>query len=81
MIEGSEFESQQGQEFFLLHVVQPALGPTQPPIQRVPGELSPGVKRLGPEGDHSLLTSAEFKKMWIYTSTPPCAFMAQRLIS
>jgi hypothetical protein len=54
---------------------RPALGPTQPPIQRVPGSLSPGVKRPECEVDHSP-TSAEAKKMWIYTSTPPYAFMA-----
>jgi hypothetical protein len=40
------------------------------------GALSPGVKRAGREADHSPPTSAEFKKMWIYTSTPPYAFMA-----
>jgi hypothetical protein len=28
---------------------RPALGPTQPPIQWVPGALSTGVKRLGRE--------------------------------
>jgi hypothetical protein len=28
------------------------LGPTQPPIQWVPGALSPGVKWQGPEADH-----------------------------
>jgi hypothetical protein len=49
---------------------RPALGFTQPPIQQVPGALSPGVKRLGREADHSLSTSAEVKKMWIYTFTP-----------
>jgi hypothetical protein len=32
---------------------RPALGPTQPPIQWVPGALSPGVKRPGREADHS----------------------------
>jgi hypothetical protein len=37
---------------------RPALGPTQPPIQWVPGFLSPGVKRTGREADHSLPTSA-----------------------
>jgi hypothetical protein len=55
---------------------RPALGPTQPPIQWVPWTLSPGVKRPGHEADHSPPTSAEVKKMWIYTSTPPYAFMA-----
>jgi hypothetical protein len=48
---------------------RPALGPTQPPIQWVWGALSPGVKRQRREADHSHLTSAEVKKMWIYTST------------
>jgi hypothetical protein len=51
-------------------------GPTQPPIQWVPGALSPGAKRQGREADHSPPTSAEVKKMWIYTITPPYAFMA-----
>jgi hypothetical protein len=40
------------------------------------GALSPGVKRPGREADHSPPASAEVKKMWIYTSTPPYAFMA-----
>jgi hypothetical protein len=53
-----------------------ALRSTQPPIQRVPGALSPGVKRPGREVDHSPPTSAELKKMWIYTTTPPYVFMA-----
>jgi hypothetical protein len=47
------------------------LGPTQPPIQWVPGALSPGR-----EADHSPPSSAEVKETWIYTSTPPYAFMA-----
>jgi hypothetical protein len=38
------------------------------------GDLSPEVKRPGLEADHSPPTSAEVKKMWIYTSTPPYAF-------
>jgi hypothetical protein len=33
------------------------------------GLLYPGVKRPGREVDHSPPTSAEVKKMWIYTST------------
>jgi hypothetical protein len=55
---------------------RPVLGPTQPPIQWVPGALSPGVKRQGREADHSPLTNAEVNKTWIYTSTPPYTFMA-----
>jgi hypothetical protein len=45
-------------------------------IQWVSGALSPGVKRLGREADHSPPGSAEVKKMWIYTFTLPYAFMA-----
>jgi hypothetical protein len=40
------------------------------------GTFSPGVKRPGREVDHSPPASSEVKKMWIYTSTPPYAFMA-----
>jgi hypothetical protein len=36
----------------------------------------PGIKRQGCEADHSPPASAEVKKTWIYTSTPPHAFMA-----
>jgi hypothetical protein len=46
----------------------PALGSTEPSIQRVSGALSPGVKRPVREADHSPPTSAEVKKMWIYTA-------------
>jgi hypothetical protein len=53
-----------------------ALGSTQPPIHWVPVTLSPGVKRPGRETDHSPPTSAEVKKMWIYTFAPPYAFIA-----
>jgi hypothetical protein len=41
---------------------RPALGPTQSPIQWVPGALSPGVKRPGREADHSPPTSVGVKK-------------------
>jgi hypothetical protein len=54
----------------------PVLGPTQPPIQWVRGVVFPRVKRPGRETGHSPRTSAEVKKTWIYTSTPPYAFMA-----
>jgi hypothetical protein len=47
-----------------------ALGPTQPPIQWVPGALSMGVKWSGREADHSPPSSAEVKSVWSYVSTP-----------
>jgi hypothetical protein len=59
---------------------RPTLGPTRLSIQWAPGALSPGVKRPGCEAGHSPPSSAEVKKMWIYTSTPPYVFMAQCLI-
>jgi hypothetical protein len=55
---------------------RPALGPTQPPVQWILGALSAGAKLPRREADHSLPTSAEVKKIWIYTSTPPYSFMA-----
>jgi hypothetical protein len=35
----------------------------------------PGVKQQGREADHSPPAGAEVKKLWIYKSTPPYAFM------
>jgi hypothetical protein len=48
--------------FIFTTVSRPVLGPTQPPIQWVPGSLSLGVKRLGREADHSPPSSAEVKE-------------------
>jgi hypothetical protein len=42
---------------------RPTLGPTQPPIQRVPGVLSPGIKRHGLEAGYSPPASVEIKKI------------------
>jgi hypothetical protein len=58
-----------------LHIVQIALGSTQPPIQWERGALSPGVKRQGRETDHSPPTSTEVKKAWTYICTPPFALL------
>jgi hypothetical protein len=60
-----EFNSWQGMGFLLLTTMSRlALGPTQPPIQWVPGALSMGVKQPGHKADHSPLSSAEVKNVW-----------------
>jgi hypothetical protein len=53
---------------------RPVLGFIQPPIQWILGVISPVVKQPVHEGDHSPPASAEVKKMWIYTFTPPYTF-------
>jgi hypothetical protein len=66
------FHSRQGLGIFLFTTASTtALGPTQPPIQWVPGALSLRLKRPGSEADHSPPSSAEVKNAWSYTSTPP----------
>jgi hypothetical protein len=49
---------------------RPALEPIQIPIQWTLGAFSPEVMWPEHEADHSPATSAEVKKMRIYTSTP-----------
>jgi hypothetical protein len=79
--EGSEFETRYGQEFSLLHVVQTGSGVHPTSYRMGTAVLSPGVKRPGRESGQSPPASAEAKKMWIYTTTPPYALMAQCLVS
>jgi hypothetical protein len=51
-----------GQEIFLYSTAStPALGPTESPIQWVPGALSPEIKQPGSEADLSSPSSAEVK--------------------
>jgi hypothetical protein len=61
-------------------VSKTALGPTQPPIQCVPGALSLEVKRPGRKADHSPASSADVKNAWSYTSIPQYVFMAWCLV-
>jgi hypothetical protein len=56
------FDSRQCKIFLFSTASRLALRLTQPPIRWVPGALSPGVKRKGPEADHSPQSSAEVKK-------------------
>jgi hypothetical protein len=53
-----------GARNFSHHRVQ--MGPTQPPIQWVPGALSLGLKRPGREVNHAPPSSAEVKNPWSY---------------
>jgi hypothetical protein len=61
LVSASGFDPRRGQRIFpLASVSRPALGPTQHPVQWVPGVLSPGVKtRPGRDVDHSPPSSAE----------------------
>jgi hypothetical protein len=53
---------------------------TQSPIQWVPGDLSPGVKRPGRVADQSFPSSSEVKNTWSYTSATTYVFMAWCLV-
>jgi hypothetical protein len=46
---------------------------SRPPLR---SSQPPGIKRLECEAYHSPPTTAKAKKMWVYTSTPPYAFVA-----
>jgi hypothetical protein len=50
--------------FLFITASRTVLGPTQSPIQRVPGALSLGVKQPRREADHSPPSSAEVKE-WV----------------
>jgi hypothetical protein len=60
----------------VLHNVQTGSGVHPTFYKMGTGRSFPGVNRQGREVDHSPPTSAEVKKMWIYTSTPLYIFMA-----
>jgi hypothetical protein len=49
--------------FIFITASRPALRPTQPPIQWVPGDVSLGVMQSGCESDHSPPSSAEVKNV------------------
>jgi hypothetical protein len=62
-------------QYHIFHVVHTGsvVHPTSYPMGT--GGSFPGVKRQGRETDHSPPVTAEVKKIWIYTSTLPYAFM------
>jgi len=70
-LDDREFESWHGLGILLFTTAsRPVLGPTQPPIRRVPWPLSLEVKGPGREAGHSPPSSAEVKNAWNYTFTP-----------
>jgi hypothetical protein len=66
------FDSRRGLGIFLFTTAsRTALGPTQPPLQWLPGALCLGVKRPGRETDHSPPSSAEVKEcVKLYLHSP-----------
>jgi hypothetical protein len=62
--------------FLFSKISRPIPRPYQPPIQWVPGSLSPWAKWTESEAHHSPPNSAEVKKTWVYTPTLPYAFVA-----
>jgi hypothetical protein len=72
MIRVLGFDSQQGLGIFLFTTASRlTLGPTQSPIQWVPGALSLGVKWLGVKLTTQPHLVLRLKNEWSYTSTSP----------
>jgi hypothetical protein len=69
------FDPRQGQRIFpLASVSRPALGPTQPPVQWVPGGPFPGGKARPLTTHPHLVPRSSMSRN--YTSSPLSAFMA-----
>jgi len=69
------FNSWQGQDILLFSKMsRTGLGPSQPPIQLVPGVLSQAVKQLGHNVPHPHLTPKS-RKRGVVTLFPLEAFM------
>jgi hypothetical protein len=65
-----QFLAEVGSFFLTTILAKLALRLSQPPIQWVPGTLSPAVKLPDHEADGSLPSSAKVKNATRYTSTP-----------
>jgi hypothetical protein len=63
--------------FFLFTTVSlPPVRSSQPPIHRVPGSLSPGLKQPGRESGNSRPSSADVRNPCSNVSPPLCVLMA-----
>jgi hypothetical protein len=62
-----------GKRFVLCHLSRPALGPTQLPVQRIPGVLSPGVKygRGVTLTTHYLVPKLRMSRSYTFSAPPP----------
>jgi hypothetical protein len=82
VIEEFGFGSRHGQEIIIFSIAtRPALGPTKPHIQWVPGPLFPEAKEKGRDAHQSTTSSAQFKNTYSYTFTPPYVLMQSSLIN
>lgn len=81
---GPGFDSRQRKNIFIFWKASRSdLAVIRPPIHCVPegggGAVSAGVKEPGPEADHALPSSSEFKNEWSYISSPlTCLHDVQR---
>ena len=73
-LDGSGIEYRWGRDF--PHASRSALGPSQPPIQWVPG-LLPGGKAAGAGVDHPPHPKPRLKKEYSYTFTPPVRLISR----
>jgi hypothetical protein len=72
MVKGRNSSPGEGKLFLLFMPSRQIVGSTQLPIQWISGALSPSVKQLGREADHSPSNSAEEKYMDLYIPSPNC---------
>jgi hypothetical protein len=78
----SEFDSRKRQEISLYSTASsPALHPTQPPVQWVPGALSLGLNWPGSEADQHTYMYCRGQGWWSCNFTPLYVFMAWWLIN